>query len=75
MESRTLIGTLMGFLVLIEKKAVVTSEVKKLAQKICGIMEVHMLSYLNMQTQTTSMIPVFMIRNHFKKSDMNVFMI
>jgi hypothetical protein len=37
-------GTLIGLLGLNEKKAVVTREVIKLAQKICGMIDIHIVS-------------------------------
>ena len=64
----------MGFLGLYEKNAVVTSEVKKLAAKICGIMSVLIDSYLKMFNPTISKIPEFMIKNHLRKFIKNVFM-
>lgn len=55
--------------------AFVVIAAEKLAQKICGMIETQMVSLLMRFIQTINSIPVFMIRNHFKKSDIIVFMI
>ena len=48
---------------------------KKLAPKICGIISVQMVSYLKIFTQTIAIMPVFMIKNHFKNSEKKAFII